>query len=203
METDVAQELAYLFEDKSESELEALSPPLWHTPKVLQWQRARLAAIAALRSAREAAAEDDARLATAPEESARTEDSAPQNCTDDIEDGDEDDAPEDDDRARTLLEAPRANQPKPPPNRALVLPEGDAAQLLEQQLAASAALIRHLSGYVARDDTDPAVCVLFMDRMTSMLGASANVGKVVGRLRGHVSRTEQLISVNHGKRGRG
>jgi hypothetical protein len=87
----------------------------------------------------------------------------------------------------------------------LALPEGDAALLLEKQIASSAALIGYLSNYVARTDTDPSVCMSFMDRMTAMLGASANVGKVVGRLRGQVSRSEQLINVNHmeGERGRG
>ena len=87
----------------------------------------------------------------------------------------------------------------------LALPEGDAAALLEKQIASSAALIGYLSNYVARTDTDPSVCMSFMDRMTSMLGASANVGKVVGRLRGQVSRSEQNINVNHleGERGRG
>ena len=56
----------------------------------------------------------------------------------------------------------------------------------------------------ARHDTDPAVCMSFMDRMTAMRGASANVGKVVGRLRGQVSRSEQNINVNRkGERGRG
>jgi hypothetical protein len=87
----------------------------------------------------------------------------------------------------------------------LTLPEGDAALLLEKQIASSAALIGYLSNYVARTDTDPSVCMSFMDRMTAMLGASANVGKVVGRLRGQVSRTEQFINVNRteGERGRG
>jgi hypothetical protein len=87
----------------------------------------------------------------------------------------------------------------------LILPDGDAAMLLEKQIASSAALIGYLSNYVARTDTDPSVCMSFMDRMTAMLGASANVGKVVGRLRGQVSRTEQYINVNRleGERGRG
>jgi hypothetical protein len=90
-------------------------------------------------------------------------------------------------------------------HKPLSLPEGDAAMLLEKQIASSAALIGYLSNYVARTDTEPSVCMSFMDRMTAMLGASANVGKVVGRLRGQVSRSEQLINVNHmeGERGRG
>ena len=87
----------------------------------------------------------------------------------------------------------------------LTLPDGDAALLLERQIASSAALIGYLSNYIARDNTDPHVCMSFMDRMTAMLGASADVGKVVGRLRGQVSRTEQNINVHHqeGERGRG
>jgi F0F1-type ATP synthase gamma subunit len=41
----------------------------------------------------------------------------------------------------------------------------------------------------------------FMDRMSNMLRASANVGKVVSQLRGQISRSEQAIEVAY--RGRG
>ncbi len=71
----------------------------------------------------------------------------------------------------------------------------DAAQLLEHQLATGAALIDHLAKYIARNDTSPEVCVRFMDRMSAMLGKNADVGKVVGRLRGNYSETVQTIRV--------
>ena len=88
-----------------------------------------------------------------------------------------------------------------PPQQPLVLPQGDAAQLLEQQLASSAALIAHLANYIARADTYPEVCTSFMDRMTAMLGASAHIGKVVGRLRGQVSESKQTITVERKQTG--
>jgi hypothetical protein len=81
------------------------------------------------------------------------------------------------------------------PHEPLIRPAGDAAQLLEHQIASCAALMGYLAHFVARPDTDPATCNSFMDRMSSMLGASAQIGKVVGRLRGNISETRQLITV--------
>ncbi len=81
--------------------------------------------------------------------------------------------------------------------------QSDAARLLEKQMASSAALIEHLTKYVSADNTDPHICMSFMDRMSNMLRASANVGKVVSQLRGQVSRSEQAIEVAYRGRGRG
>ncbi|HEY2033870.1 MAG TPA: hypothetical protein VGH02_09320 [Rhizomicrobium sp.] len=98
--------------------------------------------------------------------------------------------------AKESLDEPAPAPPVPmPQSHPLVLPQGDAALLLEQQLATSSALISHLAGYISRDDTDPRVCMSFMDRMSAMLGKNAEVGKVVGRLRGNYSETVQTIRV--------
>lgn len=134
-----------------------------------------------------------------------------------LEDAEEDAVPVSDEplsasrkeRTRVLLDEMhdaqlRAREREQVAQKPLLLPQGDAAQLLERQLASSAALIGYLSEYVARNDTNPDVCMSFMAQMTSMLGASANVGKVVGRLRGIVSQSRQTFAYeNEGGRARG
>jgi hypothetical protein len=76
----------------------------------------------------------------------------------------------------------------------LIMPTGDAAQLLENQLSSGAALVGYLAQYIARDNTHTGVCLDFMERMTSMMNASANVGKVVSRLRnGAVETRHRLV----------
>ena len=81
--------------------------------------------------------------------------------------------------------------------------ESEAARLLENHIATSARLIEYLAKYVSSDETDPQICMSFMDRMSNMLRASANVGKVVSQLRGQISRSEQAIEVAYRGRGRG
>lgn len=103
-------------------------------------------------------------------------------------------------RAQDDLSQPPAHPRKFPvevraPHEPLIRPTGDAAELLEHQLASGAALMGYLAHFVARPDTDPETCISFMDRMASMLGASAQIGKVVGRLRGNISETRQTITV--------
>jgi hypothetical protein len=102
-------------------------------------------------------------------------------------------------RARAHLGAPVHSRKFPTevrvPHEPLMRPAGDAAQLLEHQIASSAALMGYIAHFVARPDTDPQTCISFMDRMASMLGANAQVGKVVGRLRGNFSETYQTITV--------
>jgi hypothetical protein len=113
-------------------------------------------------------------------------------------------------RAQADLERP-ANRGKFPhqvlvPHEPLTRPTGDAAHLLERQLASAAALVDYLAHFIARPDTDPQVCISFMNNMTSLLGANAQIGKVVGHLRGQVSESRQTISVEKrmiGGRGEG
>jgi hypothetical protein len=170
------------FENKSVSELLDMPSPDGLSGEAQEaWRLARAAAIEALEDTEERAAPVvNEPLSASPVERARL-------LLDEMHDAE----------LRAKARADAAQIP-------LTLPDGDAALLLEKQIASSAALIGYLSNYVARNDTDPAVCMSFMDRMTAMLGASANVGKVVGRLRGQVSRTEQFINVNRtaGERGR-
>ena len=207
MNSSPALDWAQSFENKSESELRAMdAPDGLDSDGRLTWRAARRHAIRMLREARPVLA--------APE----PEVLSPSPADDDAEDSAEEDAFIEDEplpasreeRMRMLLDRMhdaeiRARQRAAAQQKPLALPPGDAAQLLERQIASSAALIGYLSNYVARTDTDPSVCMSFMDRMTAMLGASANVGKVVGRLRGQVSRSEQNINVNRreGERGRG
>src|ERR1700753_1281798 len=47
---------------------------------------------------------------------------------------------------------PEELSPDRPAYGPLIMPEGDAAQLLENQLSSSAALIAYLAQYIARDD---------------------------------------------------
>jgi len=180
MDNTEARDWAKDFENKEKSELLAMPIPEGLSSEALDaWWRVREDKIEALEAAEDAAAPVD--LPAGRQERVRL-------LLDEMHDA-------------QLRAKARADETQIP----LTLPDGDAALLLEKQIASSAALIGYLSNYVARTDTDPSVCMSFMDRMTAMLGASANVGKVVGRLRGQVSRSEQNINVSHleGERGRG
>jgi hypothetical protein len=102
-------------------------------------------------------------------------------------------------RAQANLDAPvhprKYPVPVMAPHEPLVRPTGDAAALLEHQLASGAALMDYIAHFIARPDTDPGTCISFMDQMSSLLGANAQIGKVIGRLRGQVSESRQTISV--------
>ena len=89
------------------------------------------------------------------------------------------------------------------PHEPLVRPAGDAAQLLEHQLASGAALMDYIAHFIARPDTHPDVCMSFLEKMSSLLSANAQVGKVIGRLRGNISETRQTITVEKKQTGRG
>jgi hypothetical protein len=202
MDNTEARDWAKDFENKDESELVALKIPAGLSmSQIIRWKQAKQAAEAAAigkRKARERAEKasaPDSEIVANDDAQSRADETLPASPTE---------------RTRLLLNEMhdaelRAKARESAAQIPLALPEGDAALLLEKQIASSAALIGYLSNYVARSDTDPSVCMSFMDRMTAMLGASANVGKVVGRLRGQVSRSEQNINVNRmeGERGRG
>ncbi|HWD50099.1 MAG TPA: hypothetical protein VG309_09215 [Rhizomicrobium sp.] len=121
-----------------------------------------------------------------------------------------DDLSEDDAESwqKVWLEAFRAKRTMPipaPANDVAPVASADsvAARLLENQMQTSAKLVEYIAGYVSHNDTDPHVCMSFMDRMATMLRASASVGKVVSQLRGQISRSEQAIEVAYRGRGRG
>jgi hypothetical protein len=65
-----------------------------------------------------------------------------------------------------------------------VIPDGTADALLEKQIASCAGLIQHIAHYIARYDSAIDTCNNFMDRISALMRSSAEVGKVVGRLRG-------------------
>ncbi|MBS0273830.1 MAG: hypothetical protein JSR55_05390 [Proteobacteria bacterium] len=187
-----AREWAKDFENKGKSELLAMPFPEGLDAAAMEaWWLARSDAIEVLEEVEDAAQAESGDIAAA----SPAADEPPAGPAERTR------LPPDEMHNAELRAKARADEAQVP----LALPDGDAALLLEKQIASSAALIGYLSNYVARKDTDPSVCMSFMDRMTAMLGASANVGKVVGRLRGQVSRTEQFINVNRmeGERGRG
>lgn len=220
MEQEVAREWAQSFENKDESELAAMELPteLGHCQRQ-RWNRARDAAIKAAQSARampetptasnnsELAADQKSPVNPVPASAAPDEIAAPPVMPEAPEPQFNSEQMAQNLRERIAAARERVAAPLPALSpgeiKPLALPSGDAAQLLEYQLATSAALIGHLAGYITRDDTMPDVCVSFMDRMSTMIGRSAQVGKVVGQLRGHVSRSHQEISVSHGGGGRG
>ncbi|HEY7977270.1 MAG TPA: hypothetical protein VID67_03680 [Rhizomicrobium sp.] len=197
-----ARDWAKDFENKDESELAAMKIPAGLSmSQIIRWKKAKQAAEAAAFNSRKA--RERAQKASAPDSEMVANDDAQGRADEPL-------TASRTERTRLLLDEMhdaelRAKARVDTAQIPLILPDGDAAMLLEKQIASSAALIGYLSNYVARNDTDPSVCMSFMDRMTAMLGASANVGKVVGHLRGQVSRTEQYINVNRleGERGRG
>lgn len=82
-----------------------------------------------------------------------------------------------------------AADPLPP----LVVPNGSTDVLLDRQIALCGGIIEHLAHYVTRYDTDPHNCNNFMDRIVSMMNSSANVAKMVGRLRGSLQPDEKQL----------
>ncbi|HEX3944145.1 MAG TPA: hypothetical protein VHW69_08660 [Rhizomicrobium sp.] len=103
--------------------------------------------------------------------------------------GEEDDAEDTDDTeaVSNLLPSP-AGEPErsakdstPLSQIPLVIPNGSTDVLL---IAACAGLIEHMTHYIARTDSAIDACTNFMDRICSMMKSSAEVAKVVGRLRG-------------------
>ena len=211
MEDETPSNWALEFEGKSASEIPDVPPPGLPGSALLRWKLAQQAAKQAAR-ARERAAEP--RTVAAPADNVEG---------DNIEGNDvEDDARPriamqpliENLRERILRAQANLTAPAPaatvaatvPAQQPLARPPGDAAQLLEHQLASCAALLVHLTEFVASNGAYDNTCISFMDNMTSLMGASARIGKVVGRLRGQVSESRQTITVEKkatGGRGEG
>ena len=85
----------------------------------------------------------------------------------------------------------------------LEIPNGSAADLLEQQIGTCAALIGNIANYVAHSDTHTDVCLPFMDRIASLLSSSATAARVVGQLRGIATETKQTFVTKKGGKGAG
>ena len=162
------------FENKTESELKAMSEPTGlPTVFVEMWRRDRDAAL--LRLEREAAANEAQQKA-----SVETALSAMENDN-------------------TRMEAPRPSVPPQPP---LEIPKGNVADLLEQQIGMCAALIGTITDHVALDPSDPSRYHL-MDRVSAMLSSSAGAARVVGQLRGIAAETKQTFITQQGGKGAG
>jgi hypothetical protein len=196
------------FENKTESELQALKePPGLPTLHLFRWRKERDAAVAALRRAR-----------VARETAEKAALAAKWQVLSDLVDGDDALAEEQRDvlveeepvqmpsaasRADETVRALAAAIAEPfvqkqpvellPPQPGLVIPEGNVADLLERQVGICAALIGNIADYVARNDTSTEVCFPFMDRISSMLTSSATAARVVGQLRGIATETKQTF----------
>jgi len=163
------------FENKTELELKAMVPPE-ELPIVLKkmWGRDRDTALAAVREAQIATEdrEDDQVLSYILDQKSAIEEALS--------------ALENDSSAGFAAAPGIAPQ-------ALEIPKGNAADLLEQQIATCAALIGNIANYIARSDTATDVCFPFMDRISSLLSSSATAARVVGQLRGIASETKQTF----------
>jgi hypothetical protein len=84
-------------------------------------------------------------------------------------------------------------EPAPPPLPPLVIPEANTDILLDRQVASCAGLIEHIAHYIARHDGPLEVHGNFMERMAGLMNASANVAKMVGRLRGSLEPEETCV----------
>ncbi|MGN6148859.1 MAG: hypothetical protein ACTHPD_09995 [Rhizomicrobium sp.] len=88
-------------------------------------------------------------------------------------------------RAEALAQA-QANECKTvdilPPQK-FVLPEGDAAQILERQLACSAAMIGEIARCLVEESHPVAVYADLMKSTSVLIGASALAARVAGELR--------------------
>lgn len=85
---------------------------------------------------------------------------------------------------------------KPAKPRALTelkIPQGNVADLLEHQVAVCAALVRNVAEFVAGTETDPEICLPFMDRLSRLMSSSAKAGRAVGHLRGIATETKQTF----------
>jgi hypothetical protein len=89
--------------------------------------------------------------------------------------------------AAAAAEPMTAPAPSLPP---LVIPQASTDVLLERQIASCAGLIEHIAHYIARHDSAIDACGNFMERMASLMNSSANVAKMVGRLRGSLEPEE-------------
>jgi hypothetical protein len=207
-------DFAQHFENRTESELQALKePPGLPTLHLFRWRKERDAAVAALRDAREAreTAEKAARAAKWKvfSDLADDDDALAEEQRDALMEEEPLQMPSAaaDESVRVLAAAVAESfaEKKPvevlPPQPVLVVPEGNVADLLERQVGICAALIGNIADYIARNDTSTEVCFPFMDRISAMLTSSATAARVVGQLRGIATETKQtFIKKNEGER---
>lgn len=83
---------------------------------------------------------------------------------------------------------PDAGKPTP----RLTVPQGNVADLLEQQVAICAGLIGNVAEFIA-GDARPESCYPFMDRIARLMSSSAKAGRIIGQLRGIAAETKQTF----------
>lgn len=82
----------------------------------------------------------------------------------------------------------------------LIAPQGNVADLLEQQVGICAALIGNIAEYVA-GSSSPDTCFPFMDRIARLMSSSAKAGRTIGQLRGIPTETRQTFVKRKEKEG--
>ena len=167
------------FENKTELELDAMEPPPGLPTELRDmWASERAKALVRALGARAEA--EDARIAQ--------EKSVLESALTPLEHG----TPE--------VPAPLQVMAAPFP---LEIPKGNAADLLEQQIATCAALIGNVANFVAHSETPAHECFPMMDRIASLLSSSATAARVVGQLRGIANETRQTFVTENGGMRRG
>jgi hypothetical protein len=175
------------FQNKTESELEALIPPPGLPPVILKsWHRDREQALVLARLSKAEPDQPEDEESDEEEQSFSKQKIAV-------------------DAAMSALENDASDREAPalPPAPPLEIPKGSVADLLEHQIGTCSALIANIADYVARNDSRPDICFPFMDRIASLLSSSATAGRVVGQLRGIASETKQTFITEKGGKGAG
>jgi len=95
--------------------------------------------------------------------------------------------------AQSVAEVPEPMTEPASPRPPLVIPEGNTDVLLDRQIACCAGLIERMAHYIACDDRPTEARWNFMERMASLMNSSANVAKMVGRLRGALEPEETCV----------
>ncbi|MBV8977527.1 MAG: hypothetical protein JOZ13_09120 [Alphaproteobacteria bacterium] len=75
----------------------------------------------------------------------------------------------------------------------LATPQGNVADLLEQQIGTCTALIGNIAELVANPETSMEASYPFVDRISMLLSSSASAARVVGQLRGIATETKQTF----------
>lgn len=110
-------------------------------------------------------------------------------------------------RRRIAAAQAKLDEPAPPKpangNVALLsIPQGNIADLLEQQVAICVALIGNVAEFVAGPNSVES-CYPFMDRIARLMSSSAKAGRTIGQLRGIAAESKQIYVKQKEHRGVG
>lgn len=193
------------FEGKDESELEALCPPPGlPTLRWPWWQKERQAAIRRVREASQQV-QQQAELAIQSQTIAQlTPADGPAQAgpealdKKDVAPPQEESVPASAGALETRSAASQSSVTESPVSevlapvrRSFTLPQGDAAQLLERQLASGAAMVSEVARQFVEDEFPASVWIGFMKGVSSLIGASASAAKTIGLLRAHAGTIER------------